>query len=210
METFKAWSRRALQRWTLARVTHDRPRYRRCVDLGCGPGDWSELFAPLCDELYACDVSDVFVDQARARTAAHPLRQIERADLRAYAVPRGLDLAYLGAVLLYMSDADARDVLRRVRASAAPGAHVIIREYCTFNLGRRAERSSSGYSVHRRPRDVLALAEHAGLHLIEARSSPSIYAEVIGGPILGWPLRLGWRLGTLHWTRASHTFRFRA
>ncbi|MGE3765797.1 MAG: hypothetical protein AB7L94_26285, partial [Kofleriaceae bacterium] len=61
---YHARSRRALQRWTIDRLRADRPRYRIGVDLGCGNGEWTELFAPLCNELHACDVSPDFVAQA--------------------------------------------------------------------------------------------------------------------------------------------------
>lgn len=203
-------SRRALQRWTVGRVRADRPRYRIGVDLGCGNGEWTELFAPLCDELHACDISPDFVAQARKRTAWHRAASVEVCDLRAFPIPDGVDLVYIGAAFMYLQDGDVLDVLRHVAARAAPGAHIVIRDYCTLNLGLRTEYPTQGHSIHRPAHHLVAIAADAGLDCTEARSSFSIYGELAasGIPGLQWPLRALLRFATIPWTRASHTLRF--
>lgn len=207
---YHAWTHRMLQRWTLARL--DRPRYRRILDLGCGRGEWAALFAPRADEVFACDVAEPFVLETRRRLAAlpHPAAQVDQADLRDYRFPAGIDLAYVGAVLCYLTDEGVRDVLYRLRLSTTPQALVIVRDYCTINLGRPATNLASGFSIHRRPAELVRLAESVGLRCEAVRSSPGIYAEEMGNAITRWPLRLAWRLATLHWTRASHTLVFRS
>jgi SAM-dependent methyltransferase len=209
---YHARSRRALQRWTLDRLRADRPRYRIGVDLGCGNGEWTELFAPLCDELHACDVSPDFVAQARARTSWHRNLSAEVSDLRSFPIPRGADFIYVGAAFMYLSDRDVAGVLENVAAHAAPGAHVVIRDYCTYNLGLRTEYPTQGHSIHRPAKHLLAIASDAGLQCVEVRSSFSIYGELAAGfvPGLQWPLRALLRLATIPWTRASHTLRFHA
>src|SRR5690348_15986813 len=112
---------------------------------------------------------------------------------------------------MYLPDGDGLDLLCRVRSHARAGAVVVTRDWCTFNFGRRRERPDVRYySNHRRPADVCDLAVAAGFTCVEVRSSPSIYADVMAGRhrALAWPLRWAWRLGTLHWQRASHTFVF--
>lgn len=182
------------------------------MDLGCGRGDWAALFAPRADEVYACDVAMPFVAETRARLdeLRHTSWHVEQSDLRGYRIPKGIDLAYLGGVLMYVDDRAALDLLGRLRASTVSNALVIVRDYCTFNLGRRSVNTTTGYSVHRRPSEIVALAAAAGLRCLEVRSSPGIYAEVTGNAITRWPLRLAWRMATAHWLRASHTFVFRA
>ena len=206
---YHAWTQTLLERWTLSRL--DRPRYRRAVDLGCGIGTWSTLLATRADQLHACDIAPGFVAETRARLAAsdHRAWRVDCADIRAYTLPRRFDLAYVGSVLVHLSDRWAYRTLRRLREAADPGALVIVRDDCTFNLGRPSVVHSSGYSIHRRPRDIVDLATAAGLHCLEVRSSPSIYAEVMGNRLTRGPLWLGWRLATAHWLRASHTFMFR-
>jgi SAM-dependent methyltransferase len=207
---YHAWTRRMLQDWTIERVKDAAPRYRRCIDLGCGIGDWTERFAELADEVHACDLSPDFVEQTRMRV---PAAIVQCADLRDYKFPRRSDLVYVGAVLTYLPDADVLDVLRRIRAATVPGALVLVRDYCAFNLGRRTvNQSAAFYSVHRRAGDLCQLAELAGLTCVELRSSPSIYGEVMTrrAPLLQWPMRALWRLATASWMRASHTLILRA
>lgn len=199
-----------LQEWTLARMRAGAPRYRRCVDLGCGIGDWTAQFAEIADEIHACDVAPRFVAETRRRV---PVAVVECADLREYRLPRMVDLVYVGAVLSDVADADALDVFRRIRAATVPGALVVVRDYCTFNFGQPAVNDDRGfYSVHRRAGDVVELARSAGLSCVESRSSPSMYGEVMARrvPLLQWPLRALWRLATAGWLRASHTFVLRA
>lgn len=211
-QSYHARSRRALQRWTIDRLRADRRRYRIGVDLGCGNGEWTELFAPLCDELHACDVSPDFVAQTRARTSWHRDTSVEVSDIRSFPIPSGADFIYVGAAFMYLQDRDVSDVLHRIAAHAAPNAHVVIRDYCTYNLGLRTEYPSHGHSIHRPASHLLELATNAGLRCDELRSSFSIDGELAanGIPGLQWPLRALLRFATIPWTRSSHTLRFHA
>lgn len=201
-------TRRLLQAWTIRRLRALQPRFARCVDLGCGFGDWTAQFAEIADEVHGCEVASAFVERARQRL---PSAHIACCDLLEYEIPANTDLVYLGAVLMYVDDDDALAVLRRIRAAVAPGAYVVWRDFCAFNLGHRAvNRARDRFSVHRRPSELRELARRAGLEVLELRASPSIYAEVLGGRWLQWPLRAVLRLATLGWCRASHTLVMRA
>jgi trans-aconitate methyltransferase len=204
---YDAWTRRMLQTWTLARVRALAPRYRRAADLGCGYGDWTERFAQLADEIHACDIAPELAAATQRRLVHHRAARVECADIRSFDLPRRLDLVYAGAVFMYLSDRAVGEVLRRIGDAVAPGAVVVIRDFCAFNVARRAERP---FDVSRRADELRALAERAGLRCVESRSSPSIYGEVMGGRLLAWPMRALWRLATLHWRRASHTLVLRA
>lgn len=205
---YHAWTRGLLQDWTLARLKAVRRRFRRALDLGCGYGDWTTLFAPLCDEMHACDVAPEFAAQTFLRLAQHRAAYVKCEDIRDYEVPKQLDFIYVGAVLCYIEDADVLDVLRRLRAAAVPDALVMIRDYCTFNVGRPAR---TELSFHRAPEQLRDLAELAGFRCIEMRSSPSIYGEQMAGNArwLRWPLRAAWRAATFMWQRASYSLVFR-
>lgn len=207
---YHAFTHRLLQQFTLSRL--DRRRYRRAVDLGCGRGEWTALFAPRVDEMFACDVAAPFVAETRGRLDAlrHSSWNVEQSDLRGYRIPDGLDLAYLGGVLTYLTDDGVQELLYRLRRATVDHAQVIVRDYCTFNLGRRSTETASGFSIHRTPAELIELAASVGLRCVEVRSSPSIYAEMMGNAITRWPLRVLWRAATAHWLRASHTFVFRA
>jgi SAM-dependent methyltransferase len=208
---YHAWTRGLLQRWTFARLAAIAPRFRRAADLGCGFGDWTAQFAEISDEIFACDVAPDFAAATQLRLARHRAARVVCADLRTVELPGEIDLVYVGAALMYLGDDDARAVLARIREAMAPGATVVVRDYCTFNLGRRTvNRNAEAFSIHRTPRDVRRLAERARLRCVEQRSSPSMYGDVMGGVALRWPARALWRLATLSWLRASHTFVLRA
>jgi len=211
---FHAWTHNLLLRWTIQRIRADGRRFRRVVDLGCGPGDYLEKFAAHADEMFACDVSDVFVAQTRARLAevSHPAYEITHSDIESYRIPHEVDLTHLGCVLTYLADRDAANTLARVREASARDALVVVRDWCTFNFGKRSVNYETGFSVHRSPDELRAMGERAGLRCIDVRSSPSIYADLSAArlPALRYPLRFLWRVGTMHWHRASHILVFRA
>ena len=206
-QRYHAWTRRLLQQWTLKQIKAVKPRFRRALDLGCGYGDWTQLFAPLCDEIHACDVAPEFAAQAFLRLAQHRAAYVECSDIRTYEIPKQLDLIYVGAVLCYIEDAEVLDVLKRLRAAAVPGAMLIIRDYCTINTGRPKRLE---LSIHRDPRRLRDLAMLAGFECTEMRSSASIYGEEMAGnaPWLRWPLRGAWRAATFMWQRASWSLVF--
>ena len=200
---YEMWTRRMIQTWTMQRVRAIKPRSARTLDMGCGFGDWTELLAEVSDEIYAFDIAPSFVEQTQRRV---PTANVTCSDLVSYEMPRDLDIVYIGAVLLYATESDVVDVLRRVREAARPDALVIIRDWCTFNAGRRTRNSGGGHwSIHRSPDELCYLAEAARLRVVEVRSSPSIYGEVMGGRFAQWPLRALWRLVSLPARRASHT-----
>jgi SAM-dependent methyltransferase len=204
---YHAWTRALLQAWTLKRIKTVKPRFHRALDLGCGYGDWTSLFAPFCDEIHACDVAPEFAAHTFLRLAQHRAAYVKCEDIRDYEVPDELDFIYVGAVLCYIDDADVLDVMRRLRAAATRDAMLVMRDYCTFNLGRPTRYETS---IHRDPRRLRDLAELAGFRCLEVRSSPSIYGEEMAGNArwLRWPLRTGWRTATVMWQRASYTLVF--
>lgn len=200
---YEMWTRRMLQTWTMRRLAAMKPRSARTLDVGCGYGDWTELLARMSDEIHAFDIAPDFVEQTKRRV---PAAQVTCSDLQSFKMPRDLDLVYVGAVLLYAKQPDVVDVLRRVRDSIRKDGLVVIRDWCTFNVGRRTTNSGGGHwSIHRSPDELCWLAEAARLRVVEVRSSPSIYGEVMGGRIAQWPLRGLWRLFSLPVRRASHT-----
>jgi len=200
---YEMWTRRMLQTWTMRRLKALKPRSLRTLDVGCGFGDWTELLAQISDEIHAFDIAPSFVEQTQRRV---PAAQVTRSDLQSYTMPGDLDLVYIGAVLLYANQSDVVDVLRRVRDAIRRDGIVVIRDWCTFNAGRRTTNSGNGHwSIHRTPDELCWLAEAARLRVVEVRSSPSIYGEVMGGAIGEWPLRALWWLVSLPSLRASHT-----
>lgn len=93
----------------LARVPLSRPR--RVIDLGCGPGNSTELLAQRWPdaEVIGVDNSPAMLEQARARL---PGLRFELADLASWTPPEGTDLLFANAVFQWVPD--HLDVLARL------------------------------------------------------------------------------------------------
>jgi trans-aconitate 2-methyltransferase len=100
----------------LARVPLAAPA--RAVDLGCGPGNSTELLAERWPQvrLIGLDTSDDMLAAARRRL---PHASFEKADLALWTAPEPVDLIFANAVLQWVSDHDA--LLPRLAQQLAPG-----------------------------------------------------------------------------------------
>jgi SAM-dependent methyltransferase len=52
-------------------------RFKSCMDLGCGKGEVTELFAPLCDYTYGVDFNDEDLDEAKKRMPKGMFRKLD-------------------------------------------------------------------------------------------------------------------------------------
>lgn len=100
----------------LARVPLARPR--RVIDLGCGPGNSTELLAQRWPdaEVIGVDNSPAMIEQARARL---PGLRFELADLVSWTPPEDTELLFANAVFQWVPD--HLDVLARLLDQLAPG-----------------------------------------------------------------------------------------
>lgn len=96
---------------------------RAVFDLGCGPGNSTELLAARFPKaaLTGIDSSPDMLQQARARLPAGTFLQ---ADLSDWAVPVGVDLLFSNATFQWVPD--HLSVLARLLASLAPGAMLAV------------------------------------------------------------------------------------
>jgi len=213
---YERWVRQMLQGWTMRRARrHLGSRCRRIVDLGCGYGDWTVLFAELADEIVACDISPEFVAESRRRLAGSASR-IEVSDVRTFREYSDADLIYLGGVLEYMTDRDVLSLLRAVRERISPTGVLMFRDWCAVNAGIPSLHTQPWFSVHRRPEAYESLAAIAGFRMIERASSLAIYREEVSQRFLDgrnaprlwvrWPMRLAWWIANRLAQRCSMSF----
>ena len=224
---YERWSRAKLQRWTLAELDklaprRDDGRWEHLVDLGCGFGDFTAAFAPRARRVTACDLAPAFAAEARRRLAAvgHEDAIVVAADVVGFDDYREASVVYLGGVLTYLDDDDARTVIQRVRERLLPGGVVAQRDWCVIGLGReKVNKTADKFSVHRRPSTYAKLFAECGLVPVKRRISPYIYGEQMTREAVraewltkavGWLPQALWRLGTLHWYDCSATFFYRA
>ena len=100
----------------LARVFNDRAK--RVVDLGCGPGNSTELLARRFQgaDILGLDTSDDMLAQARARL---PGARFEKADVAQWRSATPLDLIFANAALQWIPH--HLDLMVRLVAQLAPG-----------------------------------------------------------------------------------------
>ena len=215
---YESWTRGCLRDWMMRRARRHLGRQcRRAVDLGCGFGDWTVQLAAMADDVVACDIAPGFVEetQRRLRDAGCPSATVSCEDVRSFAAYQDADLVHVGAVLMYLDDEGCDEVLRRARERIASDGVLLGREWCAIRFGRATVNRSPWFSVHRRARRYLELAEAAGFRAVESVSSPSIYGDVLACRMLGrdaapawsrWLVGAPWYAASLFWTHGSVSF----
>lgn len=104
------------------------PQTGRVLDLGCGAGAWTKIFANRYDSVIGFEQSASMVEAARTHLAPFPAAEIVEGDVRKDIPDGPFDLIFLGGLCMYLDDADAVDMLRSLIARLAPGASIVLRE----------------------------------------------------------------------------------
>lgn len=100
------------------------------LDLGCGAGVWTEIFARRFARVIGMEHSASMLRAARARLAPYPRVHLLQDDIR-NRLPEGpFQLVFFGGMCMYLNDDEVLAVLRELQASLAPGATIILRESC--------------------------------------------------------------------------------
>ncbi len=104
------------------------PRAGRVLDLGCGAGTWTKIFADRYDRVVGIEQSPSMLAAARTRLAPFPSAKIVEGDVRRDLPSGPFDLIFLGGLCMYLNDPDAVAILRSLKARLASGASIILRE----------------------------------------------------------------------------------
>jgi ubiquinone/menaquinone biosynthesis C-methylase UbiE len=95
----------------------------RTLDLGCGPGTFSDIFAQ--EDYWGADINLRYIEYARQ---AHRGNFVV-CDARNVNLPDGqFDQVLVFALLHHLPDSDVRQVLREVKRLLAPGGRVLLIE----------------------------------------------------------------------------------
>jgi cyclopropane fatty-acyl-phospholipid synthase-like methyltransferase len=157
-----------MRKYAISVAMLPRQRYAEAFEPGCSVGVLTELLAPRCDRLLACDVAAAAVSTAAARTAHLPQVRVERR-----AIPRdwpggSFDLIVLSELLYYFGGEDLDRVLGRAVAALRTGGALLAVHW----LHPVAEYPRSGEEVHGE------LAVRAGLARLAGHRERDFLAEV--------------------------------
>lgn len=120
-------ARLARERSFFERLFRTRP-VRHVLDIGCGTGHHSRLFATLDATVIGLDPSRPMLERARALTSGDNPRFIEGGFAEIPTLPGVFDfIAVLGNTLAYVADyAELVEVLRHMRAALAPDGRLCL------------------------------------------------------------------------------------
>jgi SAM-dependent methyltransferase len=143
-------------------------RYESAFEPGCSIGVFSEMLAPRCGQLLACDLAAAAVRSAAARTASLPNVQVEQRALPGDWPDGTFDLIVFSEFLYYFAGHDLRRVLSVATAALRPGGSLLAVHW----RHPVPEYPRGGDEVHR------ALARQTGLARLVDHREPDFLAEV--------------------------------
>lgn len=102
-------------------------RFGRGLELACAEGHFTQLIAPLVDELVATDISETAVQRAAEACSAHTNIQYQTLDLIRDPVPGKFDLIICSEVLYYFErGSEIRSLAARLQKHLNPGGLILM------------------------------------------------------------------------------------
>lgn len=137
---------------------------KQVLDIGCGPGRLSFIFAAKSAFVYGIDFSKGFIEMAREQQLKKKVVnvQFENIALEDFVVEKKFDTVFIGGVLMYMTDEEILKELKELKQKfLTPGADILIREPISY-LG---EAQYTELDVKRTPAQYISLFKQAGFNL---------------------------------------------
>ncbi len=152
----------ALEREVVERWFADLDGKSAVLDLGCGSGAWTALFAQRFGRVVGIEQSAKMVADAREHLRDMTNVELVEGDCLEAPVKGKFQGAFFGGMLMYLNRDDAVKLLARV-AKLVPDGKIILRE----SGGRaRVEMKTGDYHVaYRSPEEYAAIAAEAGLRV---------------------------------------------
>jgi len=100
----------------------------RVLDVGCGAGAWTEIFAGRYKAVTGIEQSSLMSKAARERVVRLPNVKILEGDGR-HDLPGGsFDMIFIGGLCMYLNDLDVIALLRSLKSRLIEGGAIILRE----------------------------------------------------------------------------------
>jgi len=154
----------ALERAVIEQWFGDLGSTASVLDVGCGAGAWTELFARRYGRVVGVDASAGMLAAARRRLAGYDNVELVAGDALSVALDGEFQGVLLGGLLMYLDRSDAVALLVRL-GRLAPQGRIILRE---SGVRTGTEVRTGTYPVaYRSPQEYEAIAAEAGLRVIE-------------------------------------------
>jgi SAM-dependent methyltransferase len=121
------------------------------LDVGCGAGTWTEVFAERYQTVVGIEQSSLMYKAAREKLANLPNVKMFQGDVR-HDLPEGsFDMIFLGGLCMYLNDQDVVNLLSSLKDRLNEGGAIILRE-STVHQGEYI--STGGYQAIYRNADL--------------------------------------------------------
>jgi len=148
------------------------------LDIGCGAGAWTELFAQRYAHVVGVDASAGMLAAARLRLAGHDNVELVHGNALTAPLQGEFDGVLLGGLLMYLDRADAGVLLERL-GRLAPNGRIILRE---SGVRSGVEVRTGDYQVvYRSVQEYRAIAADAGLRVVSVERNKG-YAHMEVSP----------------------------
>jgi SAM-dependent methyltransferase len=132
------------------------------LDIGCGSGAWSALFAQRYGRVVGIEQSAKMVADARERLREMPNVEIVQGDCLEVPIKGLFQGVFFGGLLMYLNREDAVRLLARV-AELVPDGPIILRE--SSGPGRVEIKTGEYQVAYRSPQEYKEIAAEAGLRV---------------------------------------------
>ena len=139
----------------------------RVLDVGCGAGAWTEIFAKRFRTVIGIEQSTLMVKAARGRVAHLPNAEILEGDARIWLPEGPFDMIFLGGLCMYLNEGDIVTLLLSLRSRLVEGGAIILRE-STVPQGISLSRGEY-QAVYRNVNLYQQVFESAGFFGVEVR-----------------------------------------
>ncbi len=112
----------------VARTIESIPTSCSVLDLGSGVGFWTEYFARRFATVVSVEASPVLYSALKESCSRFPNVTTYNGDVLSFESQEKFGLVFLGGLLMYLNEHDARVLLERLAPSLEPGALVLCRE----------------------------------------------------------------------------------
>ena len=155
------------------------------LDLGSGVGFWTEHFAHRFGRVISIESSPVLYKALEQRCSRISNVETCCADVLSFTPPEGIDLVFMGGLLMYLNEVDVRALITNLTSHMAPGAALLCRE-STVACGIQTRRGDY-HVVYRSPETYAQLFRDCGLSDILVRSNiPYVFAQIVCEVVKKW------------------------
>jgi SAM-dependent methyltransferase len=180
------------------------PKSATALDVGCGAGAWTSVFANRYARVIGIEGSTAMVEAARLCTRNAPNVSILHGDVRVDLPDGEFQLVFLGGLCMYLNDDDVVALLTDLKARTGSIGSIILRESTVPHTRRTA--TGDYQAVYRTIDEYRALFARAGFTRPDTRrnygyTSMEIAIELVSARRKWLPFlpRASARLGTLTW-----------